>query len=294
MRLLNIFGVEMRLNIFFILLMAVYLYFGVLNQALVIFCAVFLHEMGHVVVAIGYGLQVREVELLPFGGVARIEDNIELDPLVETCVALAGPVTNGFLALLGYSLERLGMGNQQWLPFFIQCNLMLGAFNLLPAIPLDGGRIFRAVAALRLGLKRATRKAAAVSKKISIVMTVAGVWSVLTNEGRNINLLVIAVFLIYSAVKEKGSAMYLFIKFLTRKKEELFREGVLLARQVVAMESSRLKDVVEYFVPRKYHLVIVVDRDHSVRGTLTEGEIINEMLGRGPETPVGLLLTEKK
>lgn len=186
------------------------------------------------------------------------------------------------------------MGNQQWLPFFIQCNLMLGAFNLLPAIPLDGGRIFRAVAALYLGLNRASRGAAAISKWVSFGMVGVGVWFIAVGKCENINFLVVGIFLVYSAIKEKGSAMYLFMKFLTRKKEELLREGVLLARQVVALESSRLKDVVKYFVPKKYHLVIVVGRDHSIKGTLTEGEVINEMMGRGPETPVGMLVQRKK
>ncbi len=294
MRLLNIFGVDLRLNIFFLLLFVVYWYLNILGQALVIFSLVFLHEMGHVVVAVGYGIKVKEVELLPFGGVARIESGGQLDPVLESYIALAGPLTNGFLALAGYILDRCGMGNQQWLPFFIQCNLGLGIFNLLPALPLDGGRIFRALTSLHLGIKRATDKAVTLSKWISVMMAGVGVWSVFIERGRNINFMVIAIFLVYSAVKEKGAAMYLFMKFLAGKKEELFREGVLLARQVVALESSKLKEVVRYFVPRKYHLVVVVGKDQGVKGILTEGEVIDEMLESGPETPVGVLAQRKK
>ncbi|MHB9093632.1 MAG: M50 family metallopeptidase [Eubacteriales bacterium] len=294
MRLLRIFGVDIRLNIFFMLLFIIYWYFGVFDQALVIFCVVFLHEMGHVVVAVGYGIKVREVELLPFGGVAKVEDSIELDPVIETYMALGGPLTNGFLALAGWILNMYGMGNQRWLPFFIQCNLMLGIFNLLPALPLDGGRIFRAFKALRVGLKKATEQSVALSKWVGLVMAGLGIWSLGTGGGKYLNLLVLAVFLVYSAAKEKGSAMYIFMKFLARKKEELFREGVLLARQVVALESSHIKDVVKYFVPRKYHLVVIVGRDQRVKGTLTEGEIIEEMLEGGLETPVGMLVQRKK
>jgi len=88
--------------------------------------------------------------------------------------------------------------------------------------------------------------------------------------------------------------MFIFMKFLTRKKEELLREGILLVRQVAALESSRLKDVVKNFVPRKYHLVVVVGKDHLVKGTFTEGEIIDEMIRRGPETPLGLIAGKKK
>ena len=294
MRILRVLGIDFRLNVFFLLLFIVYWYCGVVGQALVVFSVVFLHEMGHVAVAMGYGIKVTEVELLPFGGVARMEGSIELDPLVETYVALAGPLTNGFLAFMGYILNSLGMGNQQWLPFFIQCNLMLGLFNLLPAIPLDGGRVFRAFRALRVGLKNATLQAITLSMWLGTVLAGVGVWLLSIDGKKYFNILVLAIFLIYSAMKEKGSAMYIFMKFLARKKEELFREGILLARQIVALENQCLKDIVKFFVPKKYHLVVVVGKDQRIMGTLTEGEIIRDLIEIGPETPVGQLVQSKK
>lgn len=293
MRILTVFGTDLRLNTYFMLLFLVYWHLGILWQALVIFCTVFLHELGHIVVAIGYGIRVREVELLPFGGVARLEGNIELDPAVETCVSLAGPITNGFLAMLGYLVNLCGMGNQKWLPFFIQCNLLLGLFNMVPAIPLDGGRLFRAALSRRTGLKRATDRAVLLSRWIGGSMALVGLWSVFRDGGEYLNFLVIAVFLLYSAAKEKGSAMYVFMKFLARKKEELVREGILLTRQLAAMETSFLKDVVKFFVPGKYHLVVVMGRDQKVRGTVTEGEIIDAMLRGGQDTRLGALVQKK-
>ena len=294
MRLVSVFGVDLRMNVLFMLMMVVFWYFGFLFQALVIFSVVFLHEMGHVVVAKGYGMRVTEIELLPFGGVARMEGHLELDPVTETYVALAGPLTNGFLLLLGWILGLAGFGNQQWLTFFMECNLMLGLFNLIPAFPLDGGRVLRAFLALRIGLKKATERASGLSRIVGFGMLAAGAVSLFLNEGEYINFAVIAGFLIYASAKEKGNVMYLFMKFLARKKEDLFREGVLICRQVVALETSRLKDVVKFFVPKKYHLVVVVGRDQTVRGTLTEGEVIDQMLGQGPETLVGSLLMRKK
>ncbi len=294
MRLLTLFGINLRINIFFLLLFFLYWQMGVLGQALVVFTAVFLHEIGHVVVALGYGIKVTDVELLPFGGVARLEGSVELHPAIDTYIAVAGPLTNGFLALMGFTMEKFGMGNQQWLPFFVQCNILLGVFNLLPAFPLDGGRILRAVLSLHMGIKRATERAINLSTLIGFVLACLGIWSVIVNQARNFDFLVIAVFLLYFAAKEKGTTMYIFMKFLARKKEDLLREGVLLTRQVVALESTFLKDVVKFFVPQKYHLVVVVTRDHSVRGTVTEGEIIDAMLGQGPDTVVGTLIPREK
>lgn len=294
MRLVRFFGTDIRLNIFVLVLFGVYWYYDFLTQALMVFGVVLLHEMGHVVVAAGYGIEVSEVELLPFGGVARMDGNLELNPTIETYVALAGPLTNGFLTISGYVLYKLGMGNQQWLPFFIQCNITLGLFNLIPAFPLDGGRILRAFASRKYGLKKATERSVNLSKVLGLLIAGIGAWLLYYRGAAYFNWLVIAGFLIYAAVKEQGTAMYLFMKFLTRKKEELLREGLLLARQVVALESLRLKDVAQYFVPRKYHLVVVVGEDQRIKGTLTEGEVIEKMLQGGLETPVGALLQMKK
>jgi stage IV sporulation protein FB len=294
MRLVRIFGTDIRLNIFFLLLFVVYWYYGLLTHALVVFGVVFLHEMGHVVVGAGYGIKIPEIELLPFGGVARMDGNLELNPTIETYVALAGPLTNGFLTLGGYILHKFGMGNQQWLPFFIQCNITLGLFNLIPAFPLDGGRILRALASRKYGLKTATEHSVNLSKAIGFMAAGLGAWLLYFRGAAYFNWLVIAGFLIYAAVKEQGTAMFLFMKFLTRKKEELLREGLLLARQVVALETLRLKEVVKYFVPRKYHLVVVVGRDQRIKGTVTEAEVIEKLMQGGLETPVGALLQTKK
>lgn len=294
MRLARVFGTDIRLNMFFLLLFGFYWYYGLLAQALIAFGVVFVHEMGHVVVAVGYGIKIPEIELLPFGGVARMDGNLELNPTIETYVALAGPLTNGFLTLTGCLLHKFGMGNQQWLPFFIQCNITLGLFNLIPAFPLDGGRILRAFAARKYGLKTATEQSVAISKALGFTAVGLGTWLIFSRGPAYFNWLVIAGFLIYAAVKEQGSAMYIFMKFLTRKKEELLREGLLLARQVVALETMRLKEVVKYFVPRKYHLVVVVGRDQRIKGTVTEGEVIENLMQGGLETPVGALLQMKK
>lgn len=294
MRLIRIFGTDIRVNIFFLLLFSIYWYYGLLAQAMIVFGVVFLHEMGHVVVAAGYGIKIPEIELLPFGGVARMDGNLELNPTIETYVALAGPLTNGFLILAGYILHQFGMGNQQWLPFFIQCNITLGLFNLLPAFPLDGGRILRAFASRKYGLKTATEQSVNLSKALGIMAAGLGVWLVCFRGSAYFNWLVMAGFIIYAAVKERGSAMYIFIKFLTRKKEELLREGLLLARQVVALDTLRLKEVVKYFVPRKYHLVVVVGRDQRIKGTVTEGEVIEKLMQGELETPIGALLETKK
>jgi len=288
MKIGSVFGVDVRLNRFFLLLFFLYFFLGVLPQGLIAFGVVIIHELAHVITAVSYGIRVREVELLPFGGVARMEAGLEENPAVETVVAVAGPLTNGVMLAAALGAKLLGWGNPEWLPFFIRANLLVGCFNLLPALPLDGGRIYRAWLAGRVGLKEATERAADLGRLFAIGFAGVGLFA-LVHGMTDYNLFVVAVFLYYSASREKGGAMYVFLRYLARKKEVLARRGVLLSRQVVAVETTPLKDLVRYFVPGKYHLVAVLDCDRRVQRILTETEVIDGMLTYGWHLPVGEL-----
>lgn len=292
MKIASIFGVDVRLNRFFLLLFFLYFLLGVLPQGLIAFGVVIIHELAHVLTAAYNGIKVREVELLPFGGVARLETGLEENPATETAVALAGPLTNGIMLVAALGTKKLGWGNPEWLPFFMRANLLVGCFNLLPALPLDGGRVYRAWLAGRVGLKEATERAADLGRLFAIGFAGVGLFA-LVNGVADYNLFVAAVFLYYSATREKGSAMYLFLRYLARKKEVLTRRGALLSRQVVVVETTPLKDLVRYFVPGKYHLVAVLDRERRVQRFLTESEVIDGMLTYGWYLPVGEL-PEKK
>lgn len=292
MKIASVFGVDVRLNRFFLLLFFLYFLLGVLPQGLIAFGVVIMHELAHVITAVSYGIKVREVELLPFGGVARIEAGLEENPAMETVVAMAGPLTNGIMFITALGAKMYGLGTPEWLPFFMRANLLVGCFNLLPALPLDGGRVYRAWLAGRIGLKEATERAADLGRLFAIGFAGVGLFS-LVHGIADYNLFVAAVFLFYSAAREKGSAMFVFLRYLARKKEVLSRRGALLARQVVVMETTPLKELVRYFAPGKYHLVAVLDQDRRVRRILTESEVIDGMLTHGWYLPVGELADKK-
>ncbi|MDI3280433.1 MAG: M50 family metallopeptidase, partial [Bacillota bacterium] len=170
MRIGRFLGVGFRVNNLFLLVLLLAGLAGRLEQVLFLFLAVFLHELGHVAAARSRGLSVREIELLPFGGVARVDDFLELDPAVERAVALAGPCTSFFLAGGLLLARKYGLLERSQADFLLGCNLMVAAFNLIPALPLDGGRIYRAHLVGRMGFRRATEQAAAVGKAMAALL----------------------------------------------------------------------------------------------------------------------------
>lgn len=140
-----------------------------------VFACVVLHELGHSVQVRKYGIRVRDIILFPIGGVARAE-SIPEKPQHEIAVAIAGPIVNFVIAGVLFGLLALNHSPPHADGFFVNLawvNLMLGVFNLIPAYPMDGGRILRGVLAMRMPYLAATRRARDVGQLVALVFVVA-------------------------------------------------------------------------------------------------------------------------
>ena len=175
---------------------------------LAVFLCVVLHEYGHALTARRYGIQTRDITLYPIGGVARLE-KIPTNPLQELWVALAGPAVNIVVAVILFvwlkitaTLEPLQMLTITTGPFLeriMAVNLFLVVFNMIPAFPMDGGRVLRAVLATRLEYGRATQIAAFTGQGIAVFFGLIGLFY-------NPLLIFIAFFVWIGAAQEAGMA----------------------------------------------------------------------------------------
>src|SRR5437762_13801996 len=210
----RIAGIELKIHATFLLLLAwigfVFYREGGSTAAidglvfvLLIFVCVVLHELGHALAARRYGINTQDITLLPIGGVARLERMPE-KPSEEVVVALAGPAVNvAIAAVLWVVIGLIGLPD----PAFIQhtriplalrlftVNVWLVLFNMIPAFPMDGGRVLRAVLAMRMNYARATQLAASGGQGIAFLFFIVGLWS-------NPMLLLIAVFIYFGASSE--------------------------------------------------------------------------------------------
>lgn len=221
-QLARIAGIDVRIHATFFLLLA---WFGFVYYAeggygavilglafiILLFVCVVLHEFGHALAARAFGINTPDITLLPIGGIARLE-RMPDKPWQELVVALAGPAVNVVIAFALYvvvgrffglgDLQEMAAGRGNLLTQLLAINVILVAFNLLPAFPMDGGRVLRALLAMRMKHAHATRIAATVGQIVAVVFGLLGLF------GGNPFLLFIAVFVFFGARAEAAFATF--------------------------------------------------------------------------------------
>ena len=252
---------------------------------LVLFACVLLHEFGHAITAKKYGIKTRDITLLPIGGVARLERMPE-NPLHELWVALAGPAVNVVIAavlfvwlLFSESLEpfkQLTITTGSFIERLMVVNVFLAVFNMLPAFPMDGGRVLRALLAMRTDHTRATQIAANVGQGMAFVFGFIGLFT-------NPFLLFIALFVWIGAAQEASMVqMRSSIGGIPVKRSMLtdFRtlsphESVAQAVKLTLAGSQRDFPVVQ---------------DGRVMGILTQNDLLTALSQKGQDVPVSQVM----
>jgi Zn-dependent protease len=249
---------------------------------LALFGCVLLHEFGHALAARRYGVRTRDITLLPIGGVARLERMPE-KPMEELWVALAGPAVNVVIALvlvpvvlLVSGMEPLGSLSLSAGPLFerlLVANVFLVLFNLLPAFPMDGGRVLRALLALRLPYAKATKIAGSIGQGMALLFGFAGLFG-------NPFLLFIAFFVWIGASQESAAAQ---LKSVTSGVP--VRDAMMTDYHTLAPTDS-LARATDYVLRGSQEDFPVSDNGRVV-GVLTKSDLIAALAKHGQHHSVG-------
>ncbi len=250
------------------------LLFGALSTV-ALFTCIALHELGHSVVAQAVGLRVREILLFPLGGVAQLE-GLPKKPWHEFVIAIAGPLVNVVIAagLWWASVETSADGRAlraalaepsptaaHFVASLMLANGFLAAFNLLPAFPMDGGRVLRAALSPLLGAEAATRTAATLGRLLAVGLMVLGAWL------GDVVTVLLAVFVVFAGREEEALQRWLTVLRGVRVTD------VLPTRPVVLAPTATLADAVAALA-RSPASVFAIERLGRLAGVVTRQDVL--------------------
>ncbi|MDQ3621142.1 MAG: site-2 protease family protein, partial [Verrucomicrobiota bacterium] len=260
-------------------------------EAVVFICLVFLcvllHEFGHALAARRYGIRTPDITLLPIGGLARLE-RMPDKPSEELVIAIAGPAVNVVIAALLWlwagltgSFPHLMMVEEAGssLPAkLLVVNMWLVVFNLIPAFPMDGGRVLRAFLAMRMDYARATQIAATIGQGCAFVF---GFWGLgLFGTPQNVLLVLIAIFVFFGAAQEAAFAQFKSISSGLR-----VRSAMITEFQTLPLRAT-LNEAIEALLRSSQHDFPVLNEAGELRGLLTRDGLINALRRTDGDTPV--------
>ena len=288
----RIAGTDIRLHITFLLFLAWigfsdYLAGGVpaavdsLVFLILVFLCVTLHEFGHIAMARRFGIRTPQVVLSPIGGIASLERMPE-KPVQELLVAIAGPLVNVVIALLlilafGLRLDSFssaGFETATLAERLLLVNVTLVLFNMIPAFPMDGGRVLRAVLAMGMGPARATAVAARIGQGFAALFVLLGLFY-------SPILMLIGVFIYLAATSEQQTAA--FTGFASRLKVKDAMEPAPLLLTV----TEPLSQAVDALLSSAQKEFPVLDAGGRVAGLLDRDHMIIGLRDHGPTAPVG-------
>lgn len=289
MTLFKIFGIKVKISYFLIPILVFSFFANYLWQLLAALLIILLHEGVHCLVSYLHNIQVSEIQLFPFGGVVKAENELGNEPIKEVMIAIAGPLFNFTSFFLLAFISRIYDYDNAGLDFLIRTNILIGSFNLLPIIPLDGGRVLRATLTHWLGLRKATKTAIQIGKCLCSIIFILGVLlSVKSIE--NIYVVTLSLFLYYCLYKENRMANFLLIKEILRKKKTLQDRGIMNTKYLTVLETVDIRHLLEEFSPGKYNFITVVSEDGRILGTLSESEVLDGMSIYGSKMSLGRLV----
>lgn len=222
-------------------------------EIMLLFGIVLIHELGHALMASYYGWRINKIELLPFGGVADVDEYGNRLLKEEVMVLVAGPVQHIWMLLVCKCLFVLGILGEETYYFLLYNNLSILFFNLLPIFPLDGGKLLFTLLSLSFPFKK-VHKVMIIS---SIFFLFLFIIVMLVISPMNLSIWCMVVFLFFSIWREWKQRQYIFMRFLMGR---YVNNQLLQARRISVVKEDKLFDVFSLFQRGCRYEIIVEDR----------------------------------
>jgi stage IV sporulation protein FB len=286
MKPISLFGGSLKIHPIFLAVAAIAVFLGYAGVVMAFMLAVAVHEFAHMLTARAVGLSVECLYVLPFGCAAEISGYGNAENSKEIITAAAGPAANIFLASVLTLLPQAFLDDMMML--FIWANVTIAAVNLLPVLPLDGGRILMAAMKNLVREKTAWRVLNGAGAAVGLAMSVWGIYMIFDGN-TNATLLIMGVFLFGYAALSLKNIPYAGYRNAEEKRRRLMKKGSANVKHIAVMRTATLRDVLREMESSKMNIITVLNDDFSIRTTLSEMKVTVAAAKYGIEKKVGEL-----
>ncbi|MDF2504387.1 M50 family metallopeptidase [Clostridium sp.] len=267
-----------KINKFFIPYIVLLVFIGFNGNLLIAFAMVILHEFTHYLVARCFGFKSGNIEVLPFGAVLRIDDLEEASFKEDLIISLSGPIFNIVLAVIFYILGLYF--NKAIIHSLFLTNAALGIFNLMPALPLDGGRILRDLIARKTIYRTANLITVIVSMGTGSIFILYYIYCFFKGQ-INLSFGIIALYIMIYSFKEKERIAYIIMSDIIKKKYRFIRRGYIENRTFSIYYKNDLLKALSIAEKNKYNIFTVLDGELRVMDIIYEEEILEALKSYG-------------
>ncbi|MCX8129236.1 MAG: site-2 protease family protein [Clostridia bacterium] len=257
---------------------------GYLLEFFIILASIFLHELGHILTAVRFGCKITFLKILPIGMNAVVDTDI-CSRSERVLIDISGPLINILLAFFSFIAYICCIPFKSIWHFLMLANIYLALFNLLPVMPLDGGRILKDILIEVFGIFFTNRLIKYLSICFSFVVISAGICQ-LTQETSNFSLVVIGFYILTSSFKGMEAAI-MNIKNVIYRRSRLLKKGIYQARDLVVVRNMHLSDIIKNLDFDRFHIIHVLDDELKLIKTFTEHEVIEGILRHSSELTFG-------
>lgn len=274
-----IFGeIEIRIRASVLIMPVLALVAGFFIEYIVVFISMLLHEISHIAAAVIWGIKtdVFSVSMLGFSAAIRVRD---CNWRKQLFIYFAGPALNLLVFLVAMTLEHILLSDHEYIILLSVTNLFMGMFNLLPVLPLDGGRIVFVLLSEGMGTNAAGKIVRRLALLFASLIILAGVYQ-LCITFFNVSLIIIGIYIIIALNAGRLESGMMSIREIIYRRSRLIKRGIYPARDLVAMKDTLLAEALKNMDFDRFHIIHVLDDDLHVIGSYTENDIIGA-LGEG-------------
>ncbi len=270
-------GKKLKINIWVFPTIIASVYGGYTQLFFVSYLSAALHELAHIICAHFLKVGISYVNLYPFGISARLKSSYIQSAEKEFLVAIAGPFCSLLLFWLFSSLYAIY--GQPLLLYSADTNLALSLINLIPVLPLDGGRILKALLTSRFGIIRSYNFMLKLSRIATLILLVSAIIFVITVQ--NFSLILISAFLLQNLVWEQHSLSLITLKEVLASKEKVNLKNILPAKVICVSEEALASSILKILSYDRFYLINTIDKNCKITKTLTESEVLSALTQTG-------------